>query len=116
MWWLKKWLKEFSDLKKIDAYIIKNFLLTFFFILGILMLIACVFDYTEKMDDFTERNAPIWGLLFDYYKNFVIFYIDPYQIWDQIWNRLAVVISNMWLILQNFKYYLRYRVWKFHPA
>ena len=43
------------------------------------MLIACVFDYTEKMDDFTERNAPIWGLLFDYYKNFVIFYANMFS-------------------------------------
>lgn len=38
------------------------------------MLIASVFDYTEKMDDFTERNAPILGLIFDYYLNFIIYY------------------------------------------
>ncbi|MBD79647.1 MAG: permease [Crocinitomicaceae bacterium] len=52
----------------------KNFLLTFFFILTVLMLIASVFDYTEKMDDFTEKNAPLVGLIFDYYMNFIIFY------------------------------------------
>ena len=44
-----------------------------------LMLIACVFDYTEKMDDFTERNAPIMGLIFDYYMNFVIFYANMFS-------------------------------------
>lgn len=38
------------------------------------MVIASIFDYTEKMDDFTERNAPFLGLMFDYYLNFIIFY------------------------------------------
>jgi lipopolysaccharide export system permease protein len=42
--------------------------------LGAIMLIASIFDYTEKMDDFSERNAPIFGMLFDYYLNFIIFY------------------------------------------
>jgi len=60
--------------KIIDIYIIKKFLTTFFFILGIIMLIACIFDYSEKMDDFTERGAPFIGLIVDYYFNFVLFY------------------------------------------
>ena len=41
------------------------------------------------------------------YKNFDIFYtivMTPYQIWDQIWKRLAVGILTMWLVLQNSKY------------
>lgn len=42
--------------------------------LASIMLIASVFDYTEKMDDFAERNAPLVGLLFDYYLNFIILY------------------------------------------
>lgn len=38
------------------------------------MIIACIFDYSEKMDDFSERGAPIGALLTDYYFNFVLFY------------------------------------------
>ncbi len=38
------------------------------------MLIACIFDYSEKMDDFTERGAPLLGLIVDYYFNFILFY------------------------------------------
>ncbi|UTW63012.1 LptF/LptG family permease [bacterium SCSIO 12741] len=42
--------------------------------LGLIMLIACVFDFSEKMDDFMERKAPFLGILTDYYLNFVLFY------------------------------------------
>lgn len=61
-------------MKKIDLYILKKFLFSFFFMLGIIMLIASIFDFSEKMDDFMERNAPISGILIDYYLNFIIFY------------------------------------------
>jgi lipopolysaccharide export system permease protein len=44
-----------------------------------IMLIASIFDYTEKMDDFTERQAPIMGLLFEYYLNFIIFYANMFS-------------------------------------
>lgn len=42
--------------------------------LGIIMLIASIFDFSEKMDDFMDRNAPLSGILIDYYLNFIIFY------------------------------------------
>ena len=40
------------------------------------------------------------------YKISTFFIMTPYQIWDQIWKRLAVVISTTctWLVLQNSKY------------
>lgn len=61
-------------MKIIDLYIIKRFLLTFFFILGIIMSIAIIFDVSEQIDDLIENNAPILGVLFEYYLNFVLFY------------------------------------------
>ncbi|MCB0480916.1 MAG: LptF/LptG family permease [Flavobacteriales bacterium] len=42
--------------------------------MGIIMLIASIFDFSEKMDDFLDRNAPFWGIIIDYYVNFIIFY------------------------------------------
>jgi lipopolysaccharide export system permease protein len=61
-------------LKKLDLYIIKKFLTTFFFILGVIMLIAIIFDVSEQIDDFIKREAPLKGILVDYYLNFILFY------------------------------------------
>lgn len=61
-------------LKKLDRYILGKFLKTFFFILGIIMAIACIFDVSEKIDDFLNHNAPLEGIILDYYVNFIFFY------------------------------------------
>jgi len=60
--------------KLIDIYIIKRFLLTFVFILALIMSIAIIFDVSEQIDDFISRNAPLEGILIDYYLNFILFY------------------------------------------
>jgi len=60
--------------KKIDLFIIKKFLSTFFFILGLIMVIAMIFDVSEKIDDFINNSAPIKAILLDYYVNFIFFY------------------------------------------
>jgi Predicted permeases len=57
-------------MKKIDWYIIRKFIGTFFFAIIILAVIACVIDYTEKIEDFTEKKAPALAIL-NYFKNFI---------------------------------------------
>ena len=61
-------------IKKLDIYIIKKFLVTFFFILFTIMLIAVIFDFSEKIDDFIRKAPPIREILIDYYLNFVLFF------------------------------------------
>jgi lipopolysaccharide export system permease protein len=57
-------------IKKLDWYIIRKFVGTFFFVIMILALIACVIDYSEKTSDFVKNGAP--GIeIFHYFKNFV---------------------------------------------
>lgn len=58
-------------MKKLDYYIIRKFLGTFFFIIGIFILITIVFDVSEKIDDFLDRNAPLEAIVFDYYCTFI---------------------------------------------
>lgn len=65
---------EDFGLKKIDLYIIKKFLGTFFFSIVLILSIAVVFDITEKIDNFYENNAPLKAIIFDYYLNFIPFY------------------------------------------
>ena len=43
-------------LKKIDKYIIRKFLTTFFFMLGVIMVLATVFDLAEKLSDFIKEG------------------------------------------------------------
>lgn len=60
--------------KLIDKYIIKKFLGTFFFSLVLIMTIAVVFDFAEKIDNFMERSAPWQAVIFDYYLNFIPYF------------------------------------------
>lgn len=55
----------------IDLYIIRKFLGTFFFALLLIIVVAVVFDFSEKVDDFIEKNAPARAIVFDYYLNFI---------------------------------------------
>ncbi len=61
-------------IKKLDIYIIKKFLATFFFILSAIMMIAVVFDVSEKIDDFIKHDPTLGEIIFDYYLNFVIYF------------------------------------------
>lgn len=54
----------------LDKYIIKKFIFTFLYAILILAVIACVIDYSEKVEDFVSRKAPAMEIL-NYYKNFV---------------------------------------------
>ena len=63
-------------LKRIDLYIIKKFLGTFFFSIVLILSIAVIFDLTEKLDNFFDNNAPLEAIVFDYYFNFIPFYLN----------------------------------------
>jgi lipopolysaccharide export system permease protein len=57
-------------LKKLDWYIIRKFLSTFFFAIMVLAVISCVIDYSEKVDNFVAKKAS-FGAVMNYYKDFV---------------------------------------------
>lgn len=61
-------------LKKLDIYIIRKFLGTFFLTLALFILIAIVFDISEKLEDFIDQNIPITEIIFNYYLNFIPYF------------------------------------------
>jgi len=61
-------------LKIIDKYIIRKFLTTFFFMMGVIMLLATVFDIADKLSEFVEKDATFYEVVVEYYLNFIIFY------------------------------------------
>jgi lipopolysaccharide export system permease protein len=62
------------NIKLIDRYIIKKFLGTFFFCLVLILTIAVVFDFAEKIDNFMEKQAPFKAIIFEYYMNFIPYF------------------------------------------
>ncbi len=56
---------------KIDIYIIKKFLSTFFFTLLLIICVIIVFDLSERLEEFIDKEAPIKAILFDYYLNYI---------------------------------------------
>ncbi len=66
-------------MRTIDIYIIRKFLGTFFFTLVLLIFIVIVFDISEKIDDFLRHEAPLKAIIFDYYLNFVPYFINLFS-------------------------------------
>ena len=65
--------------KKIDWYIFKKFIGTFFASLVLIIGIVIIFDISEKIDDFVEKEAPLGAIIFDYYLNFIPYFINMYS-------------------------------------
>ena len=61
-------------MNKLDWYIVKKFLGTFFFALALILLIVIVFDISEKIDDFLESEVTIKSIIMDYYLNFIPYF------------------------------------------
>ena len=66
-------------LKRIDTYIIKKFLGTYFYSIVLILSIAVVFDLTEKLDNFFDNNAPLKAIVFVYYMGFIPFYMNMFS-------------------------------------
>ena len=66
-------------LTRIDWYIIKKFLGTYIFAITLVISIAVVFDFTERMDRFMNNNAPWDAIVFDYYMNFIPYFANLFS-------------------------------------
>ncbi len=73
----------------LDKYIIKKFLSTYFFMLGIIMLLSMVFDISARLSEFIENKAPISAIIFEYYLNFLVYYGNTF-------SSLIVFIAVIW--------------------
>ena len=65
--------------RKLDIYIVKKFISTFFVALLLIIGIVIIFDISEKIDDFVSTNAPIEAIVFDYYLNFVPYFMNMFS-------------------------------------
>ncbi|MBQ3813112.1 MAG: LptF/LptG family permease [Bacteroidales bacterium] len=66
-------------IKRLDWYIIRKFMVTFFMSLLFLAVLIIIFDISEKIDDFVRRSVPLKEIAFDYYMNFVPYFLNQYS-------------------------------------
>ena len=66
-------------LKKLDWYIMKKFILTFFVAILLVIGIVIIFDISEKIDDFVQHEAPLKAIIFDYYFNFIPYFMNMFS-------------------------------------
>ena len=69
------------DLKPriLDLYIMKKFIMTFFIALLLIIGIVIIFDISEKIDDFVSNEAPLSEIIFDYYVNFIPYFMNMFS-------------------------------------
>lgn len=58
-------------MKVIDRYILKKFVVTFFFCLIALTVLVVIIDLSEKTDDLTKSNLPLKTIITEYYFGFI---------------------------------------------
>ncbi|MFT5165136.1 MAG: lipopolysaccharide export system permease protein [Saprospiraceae bacterium] len=59
-------------IKKIDKYIIKKYLSTFFFTMLIFSMISVIIDFSNNIEDFIEEDVTIYQIVFEYYLNWML--------------------------------------------
>lgn len=64
---------------KLDRYIIRKFIGTYLFSLVLIIGIVVIFDISERIDDFVEKEAPFEAIIFDYYTNFIPYFINMFS-------------------------------------
>ena len=75
-------------MRKLDWYILRKFIGSFFLTMILILAIAIVFDISEKIDDF-QNGATMNEIVFDYYLNFIAFY-------GNLFSALILFISTIW--------------------
>jgi lipopolysaccharide export system permease protein len=69
----------FCAVKRIDWYIIRKFLGTFFFTLALIIIIVIVFDISEKIDEFIKKDVTLYEIVFHYYLTFIPFFVNMFS-------------------------------------
>ena len=79
--------------KKLDWYILKKFIFTYLIALLLIIVIVIIFDISEKIEDFVSREAPLKAIVFDYYVNFIPFFINMFYIRFTVNSKLFITAA-----------------------
>ena len=73
------WMSPSRYIKRLDWYIIKKFIGTYFFSIALIISISIVFDVNENLEKFSRFHAPVKAIVFDYYMNFVPYFSNLFS-------------------------------------
>ena len=91
-------LPSIPGYRTLDRYILGKFLRTYVFGLMMMIVIVVVFDYVEKVDDFTELKAPWSAIIFDYYLNFIPYFVNQFS---ALFTFIAVIFFTSKMAMQT---------------
>ena len=66
-------------MNKIDRYIIRKFLGTFFYCLILLLFVVIIIDISEKIDDFMQHNLSFITIISEYYIHFIPYFANLFS-------------------------------------
>ena len=66
-------------IKRLDRYIIKKFIGTYFYAIALIISVSIVFDVNENLSKFSEYHAPLKAIVFDYYLNFIPYFANLFS-------------------------------------
>ena len=66
-------------IKRLDWYIIKKFIGTYFYAIALIISVSIVFDVNENLAKFSEYHAPLKAIVFDYYMNFIPYFANLFS-------------------------------------
>jgi lipopolysaccharide export system permease protein len=61
-------------LRRMDGYVIRQFLGTYVLFIVLILAITVVFDVNERLDYFLKPEVPLHAIVFDYYLNFIPYF------------------------------------------
>ena len=56
---------------RLDAYLIKKFITTYFFCIALIITVVVVIDINEKIDNFIKADVSLWHIITEFYLNYV---------------------------------------------
>ena len=56
-----------------------KFLSTYIFLITIIITIAIIFDFNERIDKFTQSHVSMQKVIFDYYLNFIPYFVNLFS-------------------------------------
>lgn len=63
-------------MKILDWYILKKFIVTYFFTVVLLVSVLIIVDLAEKIEDFSNPKLTAWIIIRDYYLNFIPYFAN----------------------------------------
>lgn len=82
----------------LDLYIIRKFLSTFLLSISLIIVIVVIFDISENIDDFIDKEAPVSEIIFIYYLNFIPYFVN---LFSALFTFIAVIFFTAKMASQS---------------